>query len=82
MKKILLLLTAVATVGCANAQNLQQDNAVKSAKYSVHCYFGGEVVLTTDAVRTTFSNGTWKIKDAIDGSEYESNAQCIVRNNG
>lgn len=82
MKKILLLLTAVTTVGCANAQNLQQDNVVKPARYSVHCYFSGEVVLTTDAVRATFSNGTWKIKDAINGSEYESNAQCIVRNNG
>lgn len=80
MKKSLILLSALISTAYANAQNLQQDTTVKSAKYSVHCYFGGEVVLTTEAKSATF-NGSWKIYD-IEGNVYETNAMCIVKTNG
>lgn len=84
MKKFYGLLSLVLA-GCLSPANANPtDNTglstSVSGKFSVHCYFGGEVVLTSEAKRATYLNGTWKIQD-IDGSEYETNARCIVKKN-
>lgn len=78
MKKLYLLIPIVLT---SYAQASPINNSPSTSvlnKFSVHCYFGGNVVLTSEAKRATYLNGTWNIQD-IDGSVYETNALCIVK---
>lgn len=80
MKKFHSIL-CLMLAGCSTITNAEPSPSTSvSGKYSVHCYFGGEVVLTSEAKRATNSNGIWKILD-IDGSVYETNAMCIVKTN-
>lgn len=80
MKKISMLFSILLT-GCLNPANANTGlSSSVSGKFSVHCYFGGEVVLTSEAKRATYLNGAWKIQD-IDNSEYETSAMCIAKKN-